>query len=246
MNFLTRMRMINIDVAMIAAAVVEVPRWYVAFAAIKEPWWAAVPMGLLLAWGASAGWKAYFADRSRHLLLVINVISLVGALIVIAPVLYAMTFTPLEEIDLSTVMAPALLMGWAATLAITTFIPLVQIAAVKMYAAQPVQRAGVHEPQPALQMETAEGAAQIAELEQSPPAASAPARSAKPARKSAQKRHSRKHAKLTQEQRRAQIAESDMQDAAAIAAQFQISLRTAHADLAAVRSGMLHANGVAQ
>jgi hypothetical protein len=54
----------RIDIAMVAAAIVEVPRWYVAFAAIKEPWWAAVPMGILLAWGASAGWKAYFADQA--------------------------------------------------------------------------------------------------------------------------------------------------------------------------------------
>ena len=124
----------RIDIAMVAAAIVEVPRWYVAFAAIKEPWWAAVPMGILLAWGASAGWKAYFADRRRWLLLAINVTSLAGALIVIAPVLYAMTFTPLDEINLALVMSQELLMAWAATLAITTFIPLVQIAAVKMYA----------------------------------------------------------------------------------------------------------------
>src|SRR5574343_757241 len=124
----------RIDIAMVAAAIVEVPRWYVAFAAIKGPWWAAVPMGILLAWGASAGWKAYFADRRRWLLLAINVTSLAGALIVIAPVLYAMTFTPLDEINLALVMSQELLMAWAATLAITTFIPLVQIAAVKMYA----------------------------------------------------------------------------------------------------------------
>ena len=130
----TTQQMRRIDIAMIAAAIVEVPRWYVAFAAIKEPWWAAVPMGILLAWGASAGWKAYFADRRRWLLLLINATSLIGALIVIAPVLYAMTFTPLDEINLALVMSQELLMAWAATLAITTFIPLVQIAAVKMYA----------------------------------------------------------------------------------------------------------------
>jgi hypothetical protein len=67
----------NIDYAMIAAAFVEVPRWAVAFAAIREPMWAAVPMGLLLAWAASAGWKAYFEDKSRVLLLIINSASLV-------------------------------------------------------------------------------------------------------------------------------------------------------------------------
>lgn len=124
---------LKIDGAMIAAAVVEVPRWYVAFAAIREPAWAAVPMGLLLAWGASAGWKAYFENRRRWLLLTINVVSLAGALIVIAPVLFAMTWMPLEEVDLSKVLPMEGLALWAGTLAVTTFVPLIQIAAVKVY-----------------------------------------------------------------------------------------------------------------
>ena len=123
----------NIDYAMIAAAFVEVPRWAVAFAAIREPMWAAVPMGLLLAWAASAGWKAYFEDKSRVLLLIINSASLVGALIVIAPVLYAMTYMPLDSIDLSQVLPPQYLWIWAIVLSITTFVPLVQVAAVKAY-----------------------------------------------------------------------------------------------------------------
>lgn len=118
---------------MIAAAFVEVPRWAVAFAAIREPMWAAFPMGLLLAWAASAGWKAYFEDKSRHLLLVINAASLIGALIVIAPVLYAMTFMPISEIDLSQVLPSRYLWVWAIVLSITTFVPLVQVAAVKAY-----------------------------------------------------------------------------------------------------------------
>ena len=67
---------------------------------------------------------------------------------------------------------------------------------------------------------------------------------AKPAPKPAPKRRSRKPAKLTPEQRRAQIAESGMTEAGAVAAQFSIALRTAHADLAAVRRATLSANGV--
>ena len=132
----------NIDYAMIAAAFVEVPRWAVAFAAIREPMWAAVPMGLLLAWAASAGWKAYFEDRSRRLLLIINSASLVGALIVIAPVLYAMTFMPLDSIDLSQVLPSEYLWVWAIVLSITTFVPLVQVAAVKAYRAAPPRTTG--------------------------------------------------------------------------------------------------------
>jgi len=141
----------NIDYAMIAAAFVEVPRWAVAFAAIREPMWAAVPMGLLLAWAASAGWKAYFEDKSRVLLLIINSASLIGALIVIAPVLYAMTYMPLDSIDLSQVLPPEYLWVWAIVLSITTFVPLVQVAAVKAYRAK---SATATMPQPATQQPT--------------------------------------------------------------------------------------------
>lgn len=66
---------------------------------------------------------------------------------------------------------------------------------------------------------------------------------AKPAQKPAPQRRSRKPAKLTPAQRRAQIAESGMTEASAVAAQFSIALRTAHADLAAVRSATVSANG---
>ena len=54
----------------------------------------------------------------------------------------------------------------------------------------------------------------------------------------------RKPQKLTPEQRRAQILESGMDDAATIAAQFKISLRTAQADIAATRDAMTKTNGV--
>lgn len=56
----------------------------------------------------------------------------------------------------------------------------------------------------------------------------------------------RKPQKLTPEQRRAQILESGMDDAATIAAQFKISLRTAQADIAATRDAMLSTNGGAK
>lgn len=225
----------RIDIAMIAAAIVEVPRWYVAFAAIKEPWWAAVPMGILLAWGASAGWKAYFADKRRWLLLAINVTSLAGALIVIAPVLYAMTFTPLDDINLALIMSQELLIAWAATLAVTTFIPLVQIAAVKMYSVTPAQ----DDDDAIAEDETPTIAQDDAPLTYVP----APQNERKPARKPARKR---KPQKLTPEQRRAQVMESGITDAATIAAQFNVSMRTAQADIAATRDAMLSTNGGAK
>ena len=226
----------RIDIAMIAAAIVEVPRWYVAFAAIKEPWWAAVPMGILLAWGASAGWKAYFADKRRWLLLAINVTSLAGALIVIAPVLYAMTFTPLDDINLALIMSQELLIAWAATLAVTTFIPLVQIAAVKMYSVAPAQN-DIADDDAIAEDDTPTIAQDDAPLTYVP----APQNERKSARKTARKR---KPQKLTPEQRRAQILESGMDDAATIAAQFNVSMRTAQADIAATRDAMTQTNGV--
>ncbi len=71
----------------------------------------------------------------------------------------------------------------------------------------------------------------------------APQTERKPARKAIRKR---KPAKLTPEQRRAQIVESGMDDAAEIAAQFRVSMRTAQADIAATREAMINTNGVSE
>jgi len=71
---------------------------------------------------------------------------------------------------------------------------------------------------------------------------------AQPATTQARKRKAtkRKPAKLTPGQRRAQIIESGMDDAATIAAQFNVSMRTAQADLSATRDAMLSTNGGAK
>jgi hypothetical protein len=239
----------RIDFAMLAAAVVEVPRWAVAFAAIREPMWAAVPMGLLLAWAASAGWKSYFEDKNRKLLLAINATSLIGALVVIAPVLYAMTFQPLDAINLAQVLPPQYLWVWAIVLSITTFVPLIQVAAVKAYhaphsAATPQPTTTPPDtltapPVPA-QGQLEDTAPEPASAEQPATVTAAPA----PARKPAQRKPQRKPAKLSAAQRQAQIAESGVTDVSAICAQFGVSLRTAQSDIAAVRKGLLAQNGV--
>jgi hypothetical protein len=228
----------GIDYAMIAAAVVEVPRWAVAFAAIREPWWAAVPMGLLLAWAASAGWKSYFEDKSRKLLLVINATSLVGALVVIAPVLYAMTFQPLDAINLAQILPPNLLWLWAVVLSITTFVPLIQVAAVKAY--HPTQT-----PATIAQNDDAEPAQNDSDIAHQDSADVAQVATPAPARKRPPVVRKRKPAKPTQEQRRAQIASSGVTDPSSIVAQFGVSLRTAQSDIAAVRSAILTQNGSA-
>jgi hypothetical protein len=64
-----------------------------------------------------------------------------------------------------------------------------------------------------------------------------------PARKPAPVVRKRKRAKLSAEQRRAQIAESGVTDVSAIMAQFGVKLRTAQSDIAAVRAATLVQNG---
>lgn len=73
--------------------------------------------------------------------------------------------------------------------------------------------------------------------------------SATPAKKAERKaapmaRKAKRGVKPTPEQRRAQIASSGMDDAGAIAAQFDVSVRTAQADLNAIRQATMQTNGV--
>lgn len=121
----------GVDKALILAALVEVPRWAAAFAAVHEPLIVGVPLGILLAYATSESWKAYFADRRRFGLLTLNVIGLASAVIVITPVLYAMTSVPLDEVELAAVLPDDMRMAWAGVLAATTFLPLIQLAAAK-------------------------------------------------------------------------------------------------------------------
>ena len=72
-----------------------------------------------------------------------------------------------------------------------------------------------------------------------------------PARRLSANRHANRHAsakaqKLTPAQRQAQILESGMDDAATIAAQFNVSMRTAQADIAATRDAITHLNGATE
>ncbi len=231
---------LRIDFAMLAAAIVEVPRWAVAFTAIHEPVYAAVPMGLLLAWAASEGWKTYFDNRRRILLLCINIASLVGALIVIGPVLYAMTSTPLDAIDLSQVLPPQWLALWAAVLAITTFVPLVQVAAVKAYKtpkndpAVSIVTASHSEQEPTKDADTAT----LAEH-----ASQAPVVGTTQPTTRTRKRTVRKTKHTSAAQRRAQIISAGLDSAAEVVAQFGVGLRTAQADLSAIKNAN-RTNGV--
>ena len=122
---------LHFDFALLLAAAVEIPRWTVTFLAIHEPLWVGIPLGALLAYATSEGWKAYFADPRRIKLLCFNIASLLAATFVITPVLFSMATAPIDEIDLAALLPFGWLLAWSAVLAVTTFAPLIQLAAVK-------------------------------------------------------------------------------------------------------------------
>lgn len=133
---------LHFDFALLLAAAVEIPRWTVTFLAIHEPLWVGIPLGALLAYATSEGWKAYFADPHRIKLLVFNIASLLAATFVITPVLFSMASAPIDEIDLAALLPPAWLLAWAGVLAVTTFAPLIQLAAVKSTPTNPATPTG--------------------------------------------------------------------------------------------------------
>lgn len=120
----------NVDFALFLAVFTETPRWAVAFMAINEPLWVGVPLGVLLAFATSHAWRKYFETRSTPLL-IFNVISVGIAVAVIAPVLFAMTDTLPDDVNIKEVLPVVGVGVWSTLLALTTFMPLVQLAAVR-------------------------------------------------------------------------------------------------------------------
>lgn len=135
----------NIDFALILAAVTETPRWTVAFVAINEPLWIGVPLGLLLAFATSKAWRFYFRTRSTGML-IFNVFSILMAVAVIAPVLFAMTSVPPADVRMADVLPVQGIWAWAIIMAVTTFVPLIQLAAVQYV--QPATDAATPAPVP--------------------------------------------------------------------------------------------------
>jgi len=125
----------NVDFAFVLAAFTETPRWTVAFKAIHEPTWIGIPLGILLAFATARAWRRYFEEPSNRWLLAFNVASVVIAVAVIAPVLYALAGIGADakadvDIVLSKALSPFWLGVWSVLLAVTTFSPLIQLAAV--------------------------------------------------------------------------------------------------------------------
>ena len=132
----------NIDFPLVLAMVTETPRWTVAFIAIHEPLWIGIPLGILLAFATSKAWRYYFRTGSKGML-IFNVISVLMAITVITPVLFAMTEVPPDQVQIGKVLSDLGVWVWTAILALTTFIPLIQLAAVEK------QREAPQEPQEA-------------------------------------------------------------------------------------------------
>ncbi len=221
----------HFDFALLLAAAVEIPRWTVTFLAIHEPLWVGIPLGALLAYATSEGWKAYFVDTRRVKLLCFNIASLAAATFVITPVLFSMASAPIDEIDLAALLPPLWLLAWAGVLAVTTFAPLIQLAAVKSAPIQTPAEAPAELPTP---------------NDTTPAPIVAPSPSgghSEAAGKSRKPREVAKTGKLTQEQRRAQIKEQELQSYRDVMRVFNVSKRTADGDLAEVRKAVLQTNG---
>lgn len=120
----------NVDFALFLAVFTETPRWAVAFMAVNEPLWVGIPLGVLLAFATSHAWRAYFETKHWGLF-AFNVASIVIAVAVIAPVLFAMIDAEAHEVNISAVLSTPAKAVWATLLALTTFIPLVQLAAIQ-------------------------------------------------------------------------------------------------------------------
>lgn len=229
----------HFDAALILAAAVEIPRWTVTFLAIHEPLWVGIPLGALLAYATSEGWKAYFIDRRRWMLLTFNAASLLAAVFVITPVLFSMANAPIDEIDLATIMPPMWLLAWSAVLAMTTFAPLIQLAAVKSGYSQPQAQPDVT---PAT--ETIENARHMETAPVQPEQATMDVVASQATQRPCPRKVRKSKQRASAAQRQAQIASSGLDDAGAIAATFGVSVRTAQADLAQVRKATTTTNGV--
>ncbi len=239
----------HFDFALLLAALVEIPRWTVTFLAIHEPLWVGIPLGALLAYATSEGWRAYFADPRRIKLLCFNIASLAAATFVITPVLFSMASAPIDEIDLAALLPFGWLLAWSGVLAITTFAPLIQLAAVKStpstnlpeyLPATPTE--GTAEPR---KKNKGNGGAvptvqtQPAATEQASEGVDVPAVPAK----SEPAEQAQDGDKLTPAQRRAQILSAGLQTPDEVIAMFGVGKRTADGDLAWVRKNLLQTNG---
>lgn len=125
----------KINWSLLLAGLVEIPRWSVAFMAIHEPAIFGVPLAAIITWSMSAGWERYFKNpKSNRLILFFCLLSVAVALIIITPVLYLLTEASsfrvkMTDFDTSNIDYFRLL--WSFALGLSTFLPLIALAAVR-------------------------------------------------------------------------------------------------------------------
>ena len=188
-------------------------------------------------WAAVAHGYAYaVALELAVLLFVVQRRDAESYLFAAVSVLVNLSYYALHGIDLFSVQAlPAWLVSIALPAAIARYSHLLVEAPEHAEQAQSAPAADAETPVSEVQPADAPTADDSTQ-----PAAQPVPAERKPAQR---KRKPAKPAKLTPTQRRTQIAESGVLDAGAIVAQFNVSLRTAQDDIAAVRAGLTQTNG---
>lgn len=188
-------------------------------------------------WAAVAHGYAYaVALELAVLLFVVQRRDAESYLFAAVSVLVNLSYYALHGIDLFSVAA---LPAWLVSIALPA-----AIARYSHLLVETPEHAELVQPAPAADAETPVSEVQTADApatdDNTQPAAQPMPTERKPAQK---KRKPAKPVKLTPTQRRTQIAESGVLDAGAIVAQFNVSLRTAQDDIAAVRAGLTQTNG---
>lgn len=113
------------------AAMVEIPRWWVAFKAIHEPAMFGVPLAAIITFSMSVSWELYFRIKERFVL-ILNILSLIVSTVIIAPVIYLLTQS--DSFTVVLVNFPwQLRLVWSLALTLATFLPLITLAAVRSY-----------------------------------------------------------------------------------------------------------------
>lgn len=131
----------KVNLTFVLAFLIESPRLVLGFHAIRESPIFAIPLSVLIAYSASVSWEAYFQNRKRVLLLILNIFQLISAVITIAPVLYYCAMFLNLDVDLKQVIPPQyewFILLWVTVLALSTFLPLIVLAAVSSYNKQEV------------------------------------------------------------------------------------------------------------
>lgn len=134
MNFEKIILMLRkVNIAILLAAAVEIPRWAVTFKAIHEPMMFSIPLAALITWGMSVAWERFFKRASNYATMFgLAIFTLALSTIVITPVIYLLTDSGQFEVNVTKFdiyNADPFRLIWSAALTLLTFLPLIILAA---------------------------------------------------------------------------------------------------------------------